>query len=266
MFLTQHSEVLLLVYMFGSQIVLNIEINGWNIIEHFHFILVCRLSLELLFLKSRESPHLLAPTEFTALWFQLMWVWLLLIVEYSGTQRHPPPVLPGGLLHLLQDPRGQDRWCGPGSTLSRPAGHVDVYEDESRVRRRANLLQSRQETSVGRCYQSVLVCVVPAWVCGVWLHVQCFILAKNKMTSGLPFFLSSPVRNALVVVAAAVIAFSWDAYGYHVFTITGEISQGLPPFRPPPTSDTTSNGTIVSFGEIVEVKSKEKSRWGQKVF
>ncbi|XP_023277734.1 sodium-independent sulfate anion transporter [Seriola lalandi dorsalis] len=60
------------------------------------------------------------------------------------------------------------------------------------------------------------------------------------------------MRNALVVVAASFIAFSWDAYGYHVFTITGEISQGLPPFRPPPTSDTTANGTVVSFGEIVE--------------
>ncbi|TNM85436.1 hypothetical protein fugu_007707 [Takifugu bimaculatus] len=60
------------------------------------------------------------------------------------------------------------------------------------------------------------------------------------------------VRNALVVVAASLIAFSWDAYGHHVFTLTGETSQGLPPFRPPPTSDTTANGTIVSFGDIVK--------------
>ncbi|XP_041789211.1 sodium-independent sulfate anion transporter [Chelmon rostratus] len=60
------------------------------------------------------------------------------------------------------------------------------------------------------------------------------------------------MRNALVVVAASLVAFSWDAYGHHVFTITGETSKGLPPFRPPPTSDTTANGTVVSFGEIVE--------------
>uniref|UniRef100_A0A8C4F3X3 Sodium-independent sulfate anion transporter n=1 Tax=Dicentrarchus labrax TaxID=13489 RepID=A0A8C4F3X3_DICLA len=60
------------------------------------------------------------------------------------------------------------------------------------------------------------------------------------------------MRNALVVVAASFVAFSWDAYGHHVFTITGKTSQGLPPFRPPPTSDTTANGSIVSFGEIVE--------------
>lgn len=60
------------------------------------------------------------------------------------------------------------------------------------------------------------------------------------------------MRNSLVVLAASFIAFSWDAYGYHVFTITGKTSPGLPPFTPPPTTDTTANGTVVSFGEIVE--------------
>ncbi|KAM9856661.1 sodium-independent sulfate anion transporter isoform 1-T2 [Aulostomus maculatus] len=60
------------------------------------------------------------------------------------------------------------------------------------------------------------------------------------------------MRNALVVVAASCVALSWEAYGHHVFSITGKTSQGLPPFRPPPTSDTTANGTIVTFGEIVE--------------
>uniref|UniRef100_A0A7N6BTU3 Sodium-independent sulfate anion transporter n=1 Tax=Anabas testudineus TaxID=64144 RepID=A0A7N6BTU3_ANATE len=44
------------------------------------------------------------------------------------------------------------------------------------------------------------------------------------------------MRNALIVVAASLVAFSWDVSGHHV---------------PPPTSDTTENGTIVSFGEIV---------------
>ncbi|XP_026160083.1 sodium-independent sulfate anion transporter [Mastacembelus armatus] len=59
-------------------------------------------------------------------------------------------------------------------------------------------------------------------------------------------------RNALVVMAAAIVAYSWEAYDHHVFSITGESTQGLPPFRLPPTSDTTANGSIVSFGEIVE--------------
>lgn len=69
------------------------------------------------------------------------------------------------------------------------------------------------------------------------------------------------MRNALVVVAASLVAFSWDAYGHHVFTITGETSQGLPPFMPPPTSDTMANGTVVSFGEIVEVRSKGNGQY-----
>ncbi|KAM4583738.1 sodium-independent sulfate anion transporter isoform 1-T1 [Odontesthes bonariensis] len=60
------------------------------------------------------------------------------------------------------------------------------------------------------------------------------------------------MRNALVVVTASLVAYSWEAYGHHVFTITGHTTQGLPPFAPPPTSDTTANGTVVSFGEIVE--------------
>ncbi|XP_054896825.1 sodium-independent sulfate anion transporter [Poeciliopsis prolifica] len=60
------------------------------------------------------------------------------------------------------------------------------------------------------------------------------------------------MRNALVVVAATLVAFSWDAFGHHVFTITGHTTQGLPPFSPPPTSDTTSNGTVVPFREIIE--------------
>ncbi|KAG7281937.1 hypothetical protein CRUP_002995 [Coryphaenoides rupestris] len=40
--------------------------------------------------------------------------------------------------------------------------------------------------------------------------------------------------------------------GFHIFTITGKTAQGLPPFRPPPTSEITANGTVVSFGEMVE--------------
>ncbi|KAM9818993.1 sodium-independent sulfate anion transporter isoform 1-T3 [Syngnathus typhle] len=60
------------------------------------------------------------------------------------------------------------------------------------------------------------------------------------------------MRNALIVVAASFCAFSWEAYGLHVFTITGKTSQGLPPFSPPSTSDTDVNGTVITFGEIVE--------------
>lgn len=56
-----------------------------------------------------------------------------------------------------------------------------------------------------------------------------------------------------MVVAATLVAYSWDAFGHQVFTITGDAPKGLPPFRPPPTSTVTANGTLVSFGETVKV-------------
>lgn len=60
------------------------------------------------------------------------------------------------------------------------------------------------------------------------------------------------MRNALVVVGATAVAFSFEAYGHHIFTITGKTAQGLPPFKPPPTFITTANGTNITFGEIVK--------------
>ncbi|KAM9792638.1 sodium-independent sulfate anion transporter [Neosynchiropus ocellatus] len=62
----------------------------------------------------------------------------------------------------------------------------------------------------------------------------------------------STMRNALVVVGATLVAFAWDVSGHHVFSITGNTTDGLPPFRPPPTTDVTANGTVVPFLQIVE--------------
>uniref|UniRef100_A0AAX7UAF1 STAS domain-containing protein n=1 Tax=Astatotilapia calliptera TaxID=8154 RepID=A0AAX7UAF1_ASTCA len=89
-------------------------------------------------------------------------------------------------------------------------------------------------------------------VLGLILHVSLFYKKKILFITFLLYFFISSVRNAAVVIAASLIAFSWEVYGNHVFTITGKTTRGLPPFRPPPTSDTTANGTVVSFGEIVK--------------
>ncbi|KAG9334571.1 hypothetical protein JZ751_007507 [Albula glossodonta] len=59
------------------------------------------------------------------------------------------------------------------------------------------------------------------------------------------------MRNALVVVAATVVAYSLEVSGHHTFTITGQTSQGLPPFQAPPFSETILNGTDLSFSDIV---------------
>ncbi|XP_022521077.2 sodium-independent sulfate anion transporter [Astyanax mexicanus] len=59
------------------------------------------------------------------------------------------------------------------------------------------------------------------------------------------------VRNALVVIAAACVAYSSELAGSHFFTLTGKTAQGLPPLSPPAFSETTQNGTTISFSEII---------------
>ncbi|KAI4876991.1 hypothetical protein NFI96_005540 [Prochilodus magdalenae] len=59
------------------------------------------------------------------------------------------------------------------------------------------------------------------------------------------------IRNALVVVAAAFVAYSAEVMGWHFFTLTGKTAKGLPPFSLPEFSETT-NGTRVSFSDIVK--------------
>ncbi|KAJ8263861.1 hypothetical protein GJAV_G00142220 [Gymnothorax javanicus] len=75
------------------------------------------------------------------------------------------------------------------------------------------------------------------------VHVQ----AARGLIHGL-----ATVRNALVVVTATLVAYSWEVSGHHFFTITGETSQGLPHFNPPPFSETTPNGTVITFSDMVQ--------------
>uniref|UniRef100_A0A8C4ZL47 Solute carrier family 26 member 11 n=1 Tax=Gadus morhua TaxID=8049 RepID=A0A8C4ZL47_GADMO len=63
---------------------------------------------------------------------------------------------------------------------------------------------------------------------------------------------AATVRNAVVVLAASGLAAACLTSGFPVFTVTGKTAQGLPAFRPPATSETSANGTVVSFLEIVE--------------
>ncbi|XP_039469692.1 sodium-independent sulfate anion transporter isoform X2 [Oreochromis aureus] len=89
--------------------------------------------------------------------------------------------------------------------------------------------------------------VVLGLICLALLVTLMFM--KSSLTSDSDSTCSMYARK---VVWAVATTFSWETYGNHVFTITGKTTRGLPPFRPPPTSDTTANGTVISFGEIVE--------------
>ncbi|XP_063232017.1 sodium-independent sulfate anion transporter-like isoform X1 [Bacillus rossius redtenbacheri] len=56
-------------------------------------------------------------------------------------------------------------------------------------------------------------------------------------------------RNAVVVLAGALVAYLLHLHGVAPFRLTGEIEEGLPPFRPPPFS-TRVNGTEYSFVQM----------------
>ncbi|XP_048847153.1 sodium-independent sulfate anion transporter-like [Brienomyrus brachyistius] len=59
-------------------------------------------------------------------------------------------------------------------------------------------------------------------------------------------------RSVLVVIIATCVGWLFDAFDYKFLTLTGEASQGLPPLKPPPFSETTSNGTVIAFSDIVQ--------------
>ncbi|XP_053308825.1 sodium-independent sulfate anion transporter [Spea bombifrons] len=58
-------------------------------------------------------------------------------------------------------------------------------------------------------------------------------------------------RNAVVVIAAGLVAYSFQAMGSQPFILTGKTAEGLPKFNIPPFSESTANGTV-TFREMVQ--------------
>ncbi|XP_074081078.1 sodium-independent sulfate anion transporter isoform X3 [Macrotis lagotis] len=58
-------------------------------------------------------------------------------------------------------------------------------------------------------------------------------------------------RNALVILFAGLIAYSFQVMGSQPFLLTGKTAEGLPPFQLPPFSVATPNGTV-SFNQMVQ--------------
>uniref|UniRef100_A0A8C3ESE0 Solute carrier family 26 member 11 n=1 Tax=Corvus moneduloides TaxID=1196302 RepID=A0A8C3ESE0_CORMO len=65
-------------------------------------------------------------------------------------------------------------------------------------------------------------------------------------------WISATARNALVVLFAGLVAYSFQVMGSQPFRLTGSIPQGLPAFRPPHFSLAVPNGTV-PFQSMVEV-------------
>ncbi|KAJ8345986.1 hypothetical protein SKAU_G00301790 [Synaphobranchus kaupii] len=59
-------------------------------------------------------------------------------------------------------------------------------------------------------------------------------------------------RCALVVIGATAVAYVCQESGRAMFTIMGSTSQGLPPLRAPPFSETKTDGAVITFSEIAQ--------------
>eukprot|EP00079_Xenopus_tropicalis_P039527 XP_017953298.1 PREDICTED: sodium-independent sulfate anion transporter isoform X2 [Xenopus tropicalis] len=82
-----------------------------------------------------------------------------------------------------------------------------------------------------RPYQGMSIC-----------HRICYLIVWIMTTA----------RNALIVVGAGLVAYSFHVMGLHPFILTGKTAKGLPQFQLPPFSEITPNGTK-TFSEMVQV-------------
>ncbi|XP_025968755.2 sodium-independent sulfate anion transporter isoform X4 [Dromaius novaehollandiae] len=73
----------------------------------------------------------------------------------------------------------------------------------------------------------------------------------SARVSYLIVWISATARNALVVLSAGLVAYSFQAMGSRPFTLTGEVPQGLPALRLPPFAEAAANGTV-PFGRMVQ--------------
>ncbi|XP_063816823.1 sodium-independent sulfate anion transporter [Pseudophryne corroboree] len=102
---------------------------------------------------------------------------------------------------------------------------------------------------------------VLGFICIAFLFVM-KIMKDNfpKMYRGMPrcyricyiiVWVSTTARNAIVVVAAGFVAYSFHVMGLHPFILTGKTAEGLPRFQLPPFSETLGNRTV-PFREMVQ--------------
>ncbi|XP_043263636.1 sodium-independent sulfate anion transporter-like [Colletes gigas] len=94
------------------------------------------------------------------------------------------------------------------------------------------------DTLLGVCSMILLVCLKK-------------LPGKKNGTAFRKFlWVTSLARNAVVVIFGIILSYSLSCYGIKPFKITGNITEGLPPFGPPPFSIVTQNYTY-NFVELV---------------
>lgn len=73
-----------------------------------------------------------------------------------------------------------------------------------------------------------------------------------RVTRCLITFYVTVARNAIVVVAAGLVAYSFEVMGLSPFVLTGKTAEGLPHFHLPPFSETAGNRTV-PFRDMAQV-------------
>lgn len=109
----------------------------------------------------------------------------------------------------------------------------------------------RMYRGMPRCYR---LCYIIVWVTTTGTLYQLRTLNRSQnyaicITNKSMYVIA---RNAIVVVAAGLVAYSFHVMGLHPFILTGKTAEGLPEFQLPPFSEKTDNRTV-SFGEMVQV-------------
>ncbi|XP_015277953.1 PREDICTED: sodium-independent sulfate anion transporter, partial [Gekko japonicus] len=109
------------------------------------------------------------------------------------------------------------------------------------------------ETRVGDAILGLICLIVLTGLQQMKNHIpRVFRMEKLSVRiSQLIVWATATARNALVVLFAGLVAYSFQVRGSQPFTLTGTIPQGLPPFQPPPFSKVTPNETVY-FGEMVQ--------------
>ncbi|XP_006821318.1 sodium-independent sulfate anion transporter-like [Saccoglossus kowalevskii] len=101
------------------------------------------------------------------------------------------------------------------------------------------------------CFVILIVLKILKTKVSKWEHDSCededLSLAKKILWKVL--WLIGTARNAVVVITAALFAWSLHASGHHPFTLVGEIPAGLPHFEPPDFNDPSQN---ITSNEIVK--------------
>lgn len=135
--------------------------------------------------------------------------------------------------------------CHPGAVLPgcarRAAGHEEP--PASHCQHEATGCQGQRPACPELCHR----CVAPCPLLSQDLTAQIPPFAPGFQGCSLP-----AARNALVVLAAGLVAYSFQLSGSQPLTLTGSVPRGLPPFRPPPFSKAVPNGTV-PFGRMVQV-------------